>query len=378
MTVESASFISQLNGTLPLSGDPKSEGDNHLRLIKAVLLNQFPNLGAAAVAATAAQLSALTRQTGYRAKNVNGNFDIWQRGTSLGSGSGVRYLADAWYNDSVGSSYVPSRQAFALGQTAVPNEPSFYHRTVVTSVAGAANYTRLSTSIESVRTWAGGPVVTGLWMKADTTRNVAVEYEQFFGTGGSPSATVSAGVVTCALTTTWQFFPIAVTLPSISGKTLGSNGNDRLTVNIWFEAGSGFNSRTNSLGQQSGTFDVAQVQVESGVAPTPYEIWKPEDRIAAALRRYEVFSNSIIFACVGATILVGGALRFAIPKRSSLPFVTVTSSSTTQPYGIATSSFGASAVNDREAILVGSGAGSLIRGDAYQVICGGTIDAELV
>lgn len=57
MTVETATFISQLNPSYPASGDPKSEGDNHLQLIKAVLQGQFTSLGAAAVTATAAQLN---------------------------------------------------------------------------------------------------------------------------------------------------------------------------------------------------------------------------------------------------------------------------------------------------------------------------------
>jgi hypothetical protein len=56
MTVESATFITSLNATLPPGTDPKSEGDDHLRLIKAVLLATFPNLNAA-VTMTPAQLN---------------------------------------------------------------------------------------------------------------------------------------------------------------------------------------------------------------------------------------------------------------------------------------------------------------------------------
>lgn len=44
MTVEVATFPSQLDPTLPASTDPRSEGDNHLRLLKSVLQNTFPNL----------------------------------------------------------------------------------------------------------------------------------------------------------------------------------------------------------------------------------------------------------------------------------------------------------------------------------------------
>ena len=45
MAVESATYVNQLNETLPTNTDPISEGDNHLRLIKQVLKNTFPNIG---------------------------------------------------------------------------------------------------------------------------------------------------------------------------------------------------------------------------------------------------------------------------------------------------------------------------------------------
>jgi hypothetical protein len=57
MTVETATSIPQLDTTLPTSADLISEGDNHLRLIKTVLKTQFPNIGTAAMTATAAELS---------------------------------------------------------------------------------------------------------------------------------------------------------------------------------------------------------------------------------------------------------------------------------------------------------------------------------
>ena len=63
MTVETASYISQLDPTYPAAGDPKSEGDNHLRLVKTVLKTQFPNFGTAAISATAAEVNYLVGVT---------------------------------------------------------------------------------------------------------------------------------------------------------------------------------------------------------------------------------------------------------------------------------------------------------------------------
>jgi hypothetical protein len=64
MTVESASYISQLNTAYPAAGDNISEGDDHLRLIKSVLQTQFPNLSTTAVNPTAAQMNKLGFETG--------------------------------------------------------------------------------------------------------------------------------------------------------------------------------------------------------------------------------------------------------------------------------------------------------------------------
>jgi hypothetical protein len=63
MALESAIFISQLVPTNPTTNDLKSEGDNHLRVIKAAVQGSFPNLGAVAVTATAEQLNVIPNST---------------------------------------------------------------------------------------------------------------------------------------------------------------------------------------------------------------------------------------------------------------------------------------------------------------------------
>lgn len=56
MALESAQYINQLNSTNPLSTDTVSQADDHLRLIKQVLVNTFPNLNAP-VTLTASQIN---------------------------------------------------------------------------------------------------------------------------------------------------------------------------------------------------------------------------------------------------------------------------------------------------------------------------------
>lgn len=58
MTVESATYIGQLNASNPSGSDAKSEGDDHLRLLKGTLLATFPGM-TGAMTATHAQLNKL-------------------------------------------------------------------------------------------------------------------------------------------------------------------------------------------------------------------------------------------------------------------------------------------------------------------------------
>ena len=62
MALETATYISGLVATNPLSSDPKSQGDDHLRLIKSTILATFPNI-TGAVTATHTELNYVTGVT---------------------------------------------------------------------------------------------------------------------------------------------------------------------------------------------------------------------------------------------------------------------------------------------------------------------------
>jgi hypothetical protein len=220
---------------------------------------------------------------GFRNRIIKGNFDIWQRGTSF---TWSDYGADRWVHSRVGTTHTATREPFELGQTDVPGEPTYYCRTVVSSVAGAANYSALVQFIEDVRTFAGQQVTVSFWAKVDSTKNIAIELQQNFGTGGSPSATVGAiGTTKVSIGTSWQKVTVTATLPSLFGKILGTTVNNALVLAIFFDAGSDFNARTDSLGQQSGTFEIAQVQIEPGPVATPFE-HRPQGTELGLCQRY--------------------------------------------------------------------------------------------
>ena len=61
MPIESATYVNELNQAYPAATDGVKEGDDHIRLVKKVLLDTFPNLNAA-VTKTAAELNAVPRE----------------------------------------------------------------------------------------------------------------------------------------------------------------------------------------------------------------------------------------------------------------------------------------------------------------------------
>ncbi len=268
---------------------------------------------------------------------MNGNFDIWQRATSQ-TATGVG-SDDRWYNQLTGTTQVVSRQSFALGQTDVPNNPKYYARTVVSSVAGAANRAFKVQHIEGVETFAGTTATLSFWAKADASKNIAIEFYQGFGTGGTnpvPSTGITEiGVTTVALTTSWAKHTVSVAVPSIANKVLGTDGNDFLQLALWLDAGSNFNARTNSLGQQSGTFEFSQVQMEAGSVATEFEPRLVGEELALC-QRYFQSTGVLAFFNVGRFTASGGAplnfLHFENEMRASPTLSTTGTFLTTTGY----------------------------------------------
>lgn len=213
---------------------------------------------------------------------INGDFEIWQRGTSLTNAVG--YMADRWLSARSGSTYTLSRQAFTFGQTTVPGSPKYFMRMEVNSANTSVSHVTACQLIENVLTLQDEKVTASFWARADANRTVAIELAQGFGTGGSDQ--VTAGVQKIQLSTTWNRYTCTFDVPSVLGKTLGSGGNDYLGLFIWCDAGSTYDARTDGLGNQSGTFDFACVQLERGEHATDFEYLPLGQKLSLCQRYY--------------------------------------------------------------------------------------------
>jgi hypothetical protein len=159
-------------------------------------------------------------------KIINGDFGIWQRGTSFTlTGPTQTFGADRF---TVTGNATYSRQAFTPGTAPVAGyEGQYFARWDITS--NSANYD-FGTVLEDVRTLAGQTVTLSFWAKASATTSNAFfpRLRQYFGTGGSPSSDVYTDGSNISLTTNWVRYSVTLSLPSISGKTLGTNNNSFL------------------------------------------------------------------------------------------------------------------------------------------------------
>jgi hypothetical protein len=191
-------------------------------------------------------------------KIINGDFSIWQRGTSFSNPKGV-FTSDRWQHNYDGTGALTiSRQSFTLGTAPVTGyEGQYFFRVNQTTAGSGTSFNVSQQPIEDVRTFAGQTVTVSFWAKADAARTVNVALVQTFGTGGSGS--VGAGYVDVSVTTSWQRFSATIAVPSIAGKTIGSTDFSALRLFLNFPVNTTF------------TVDVWGVQVEAGSTATPFQ-----------------------------------------------------------------------------------------------------------
>lgn len=197
---------------------------------------------------------------------INGDFQVWERAyTQTTSGYGS---CDRWINAHATSTKQTTRRAFSVGQTDVYGNPTYYCETAVTTGGTASSNTNQVQRIEDVTRYASKTMTFSFYAAADSASlDLAVEIRQIFGSGGSSA--VICHIEKVDLTTSWTKYTMEVTLPSISGKTIGTDSY--LQVRFWFDAGSDYDAYTDTLGNQSGEFYLAMIKLEDGSEATPLE-----------------------------------------------------------------------------------------------------------
>ncbi|MGE3272687.1 MAG: hypothetical protein AB7P40_28365 [Chloroflexota bacterium] len=233
----------------------------------------------------------------------NSRFDSWTGGTSF-SASGA--TADGWYGN-IGSGGTPaatmSRQAHTLGDVA--GEPAYFYRHNQTAQAtSTAPY--LEQRYSDVRRESGQNLTISFYAKCSSgTVAVTPRASQNFGTGGSPSATVDTDGTAVTVTTTRTRYARTIAVPAITGKTIGSNADSYLAVQLRFPLSSTY------------TVDIDEVKVERGEAATDIET--PELALERLL--LGLLTNADIAAAAGIAVskLAAGTAGYTLRSIGGVP-----------------------------------------------------------
>lgn len=186
-------------------------------------------------------------------KVINGDFRVWQRGTSFSLTGSTIYTADRWATYGVTGDTL-SQQTFTPGTAPVSGYEGTFYARLVTGATASPRY--FYQKIEDVRTFAGQTVTLSFWARvsAGTGTVDATLGNQNFGSGGS--AFVGGTGQSFTATTSWQRFSFSGTVASIAGKTIGTGS---------------FAEATLSTSNTSKTFEFWGVQLEAGSVATPFQ-----------------------------------------------------------------------------------------------------------
>ena len=268
----------------------------------------------------------------YAGKNkiINGDFTVNQRGFSSTTAVGDIYGFDRWFMlRAAGGTVTYSAQTFTPGTAPVSGyEAKNFARIVTESQSATSDRATFVQRLEDVRTFAGQTVTVSFYAKAATgTPNISVEMAQNFGTGGSPSASVTAiGASQIQITSSWARYSKTISVPSISGKTVGTTTPGFLNFTFWISAGSDFNTRSASLGNQNVSIDFWGVQMEAGSTATAFQTATGtiQGELAACQRYYnsmDYTTGKILYlASAYSSTLMRTAIFFPVQMRISPTF----------------------------------------------------------
>jgi hypothetical protein len=213
-------------------------------------------------------------------KIINGDFSISQRGTSFVDPVSGGYTLDRWlsaFNGTAGT-YTVSQETFTPGTAPVAGYEGTNFLRYAVSVAGTGGTIRaIDQRIENVRVFAGQTATISFWAKADSNRSIGLELTQVFGSGGSTAVTTT--LTSQNATTAWTRFTETVTVPSVSGKTIGAGSYLTLRFRIPYGTTS--------------TIDFWGVQVEQGATATAFQTATGtiQGELAACQRYFQAYGT---------------------------------------------------------------------------------------
>ncbi|MDQ0558299.1 hypothetical protein QO004_000072 [Rhizobium mesoamericanum] len=263
---------------------------------------------------------------GFRNKLINFDFLLCQRlaapatGQSIAAGASA-YVLDRWLvTNNTNQTVLISQQLQTLGQTAVPGNPKYKLRAVFAS-APTSGTLRIAQRIEGVEIFAGlAASARGHFSGPSGAEALACELVQNFGTGGSPSSSVTTAAASLDIATindaSTQVRKAQFNVPAVTTKTLGSNSNDFVEL-AWV-----------LTPRQAGSYDLSRMSFVEGDASQevdPSAPRHPQQEMALCQRYCCRMKHSLVATGVS---LPAYGYNFPVPMRATPTVSTVSGGST--------------------------------------------------
>jgi hypothetical protein len=216
---------------------------------------------------TALQTQTAAMLTGTRNRIANPTF------TQAQLPVGTAGIADSWTYlvDSI-TGVTNTRNTLAVTSGLPEWVSGSMTQATASNAAGIARYVAMAQAIPDIRSVSGATVIVSFYAKATVgTPKIGANFYYRYGTGGTPSADVNGVGQSVTISTSWTRYSLTFALLTASGKTLGTNGDDTTSLQLWTSAGTNWNTNSGSIGLQTSTIEITGVQVERNFL-TPLEV----------------------------------------------------------------------------------------------------------
>ena len=194
---------------------------------------------------------------------INGAMQVAQRGTSFGSLGSRAYTLDRW---DVDAGVTVQRADLSVDEISSDTKLKY-----ALQLLGNTSSQYFRQPIEDVTLFSSVTCTLSFWVKGSAATTLDNIYaRQAFGSGGSAVVDTAFSAISHSVTTNFTKYTGTVTLPSISGKTIGSGHHLELFMQV----------------PNGTTIYLTGVQLEVGDTATPFEHRSYGDELARCQRYY--------------------------------------------------------------------------------------------
>jgi hypothetical protein len=168
--------------------------------------------------------------------------------------SDVAFGGWSYEKNGTNTSTTLSFERFLPDNIDIDASPTFFLHNVSTAAGTGETINTLSFRLQDVRTLAGEQITVSWNVRSLLAGSftLSVNAVQHFGTGGAPSLDVTTNVMIINPTSSAEDYSATIILPTLSGKTIGTDGNDNLTITFTYPLNTNYNIQATNFYMKRG------------------------------------------------------------------------------------------------------------------------------